>query len=171
MKPLKLLVVATTISLLGSQAALAQNTFDSRDNLSEQMSFVKESSKAIATNTEKDTQAEKELEKPSFWWATEQFDPFGGRLVENWLTDSKLQQIDLVVNWQLWTVLDYLGRYSFVNQFGTVARKYGYELNIFNQKSQLLATYKYNSLSSPPKWEINFEQWGNDSLQIETSSN
>ncbi len=110
------------------------------------------------------------LSRPSLWWAAEQFDPFGGRLVENWLADAQVQQINLVVNWQLWTLLDYLGRYRFVNQFGTVARKYGYSLNIFNQKQQCLATYKYNNLSNPPKWEINLDQLGKNSLQVEPSN-
>ena len=100
------------------------------------------------------------------WWAAEQFDPFEGKLVQNWLTQHHKKQINLVVNWQLWTVLDYLGRYRFVNQFGTVAREYGYSLNIFNQKEQCLAVYKYNSLGNPPKWELHLEKLGQDSLQV-----
>ncbi len=103
----------------------------------------------------------------SFWWAAEQFDPFNGKLVENWLTYPEKKQISLVVSWRLWTLLDYLERYRFVNQFGTVARKYGYSLAIFNQKSQCLASYQYNRDSQPPKWELNLEELGRDSLPIE----
>jgi hypothetical protein len=103
----------------------------------------------------------------SFWWAALQFDPFNGKLVQNWFAYPQKQQINLVVNWQLWTLLDYFGRYRFVNQFGTVARKYGYSLNIFNQEDQCLASYKYNSTSVPPKWELNLEQSGRSSLPIE----
>lgn len=103
----------------------------------------------------------------SFWWAALQFDPFDGKLVQNWLAYPQKQQINLIVNWQLWTLLDYFGRYRFVNQFGTVARKYGYSLSIFNQKDQCLASYKYNSTSIPPKWELNLEQLGRSSLPIE----
>lgn len=101
-----------------------------------------------------------------FWWAAEQFDPFDGELVQNWLTYPQQHQINLVVNWHLWTLLDYLGRYRFVNQFGTVAREYGYSLNIFNQKEQCLASYKYNSISTPPKWELYLGKLGQDSLQV-----
>ncbi len=108
---------------------------------------------------------------PSLWWTQEQFDPFGGRLIENWLAYPQIRQIDLIINWQLWTVLDYLGRYRFVNQFGTVVRKYGYNLNVLNQNQQCLATYKYNSLSNPPQWEIQLERLGKDSLQIEQQIN
>lgn len=104
---------------------------------------------------------------PSLWWAKEQFDPFGGRLVKNWLTNPQIKQIDLTVNWQLWTLLDYLGRYRFINQFGTVAREYGYSLRIFNQQQQCLALYEYNDEINPPKWEIKIEGLGEDSLQVE----
>lgn len=103
----------------------------------------------------------------SLWWAAEQFDPFNGKLVRNWFTQPKKRQINLVVNWQLWTLLEYFDRYRFVNQFGTVVRKYGYSLNIFNQTNQCLASYKYNPTSIPPKWELNLVKFGRDSLPIE----
>ena len=104
------------------------------------------------------------------WWAREQFDPFGGRLINSWLANHKLKQIDLTVNWQLWTLLDYLGRYRFINQLGTVTREYGYNLRIINQQKQCLATYQYKSHSNPPKWEINLDGMGQDSLQVQPSN-
>lgn len=103
---------------------------------------------------------------PSLWWARQQFDPFGGRLVSDWSSNPKIRQIDLTVNWQLWTLLDYLARYRFVNQFGTVARQYGYNLRVFNQQQQCLAIYYYNQQSDPPKWEIQLEGLGQDSLPV-----
>ena len=111
-----------------------------------------------------------ELPQASIWWAAEQFDPFEGNLVQNWLTNPQKRQINLTVNWQLWTTLDYFGRYRFVNQFGTVVRKHGYNLNIFSQKEQCLASYKYNAVSNPPKWELHLEKLGKDSLQVENSN-
>jgi hypothetical protein len=108
---------------------------------------------------------------PSLWWAREQFDPFGGRLINNWLTFPQTKQINLIVNWQLWTLLDYLERYRLINQFGTVVREYGYNLRIFNQQKQCLATYEYNPHSNPPKWDIHLEQSNQDSLQIEPKIN
>lgn len=123
---------------------------------------------------QQDTAEKKFVPNPtqaSFWWAAEQFDPFDGNLVQNWLAQPQKRQINLVVNWQLWTLLDYLGRYRFVNQFGSVARKYGYSLNIFNQKEQCLATYKYNAITNPPKWELYLEKLGQDSLQVKPSVN
>ena len=107
---------------------------------------------------------------PSLSWAREQFDPFNGRLINNWLANDQLKQIDLTVNWQLWTLLDYLGRYRFINQLGTVAREYDYNLRIINQQKQCLATYQYELDSNPPKWEINLDGLGQDSLQVEPSN-
>ena len=108
---------------------------------------------------------------PSLWWAREQFDPFGGKLISEWLTYPRIKRIDLTVNWQLWTLLDYLGRYRFINQFGTVVRDYGYSLRIFNQQQQCLAHYEYNDQTNPPKWEITIEGLGEDSLQVEPVEN
>ncbi len=103
---------------------------------------------------------------PSLWWAREQFDPFGGKLINNWLAHPQIKQIDLTVNWQLWTLLDYLGRYRFLNQFGTVAREYGYDLRIFDQQQQCLGIYEYNPTSNPPKWEIKLDNSGQEGLQV-----
>lgn len=108
---------------------------------------------------------------PSLWWAKEQFDPFGGRLINNWLTDTQIKQIDLTVNWQLWTLLDYLGRYRFINQFGTVAREHGYSLHVYNQQQKCLALYQYNDAANPPRWEITIEGAGEDSLQVQPADN
>ena len=105
--------------------------------------------------------------KASFWWAAEQFDPFNGKLVQNWVASPYKRQIDMTVDWQLWNLLDYFDRYRFVNQFGTVARNYGYSLNVFNQQNLCLASYKYNTDTRPPKWELNLEDYGEDSLQVE----
>ena len=41
-----------------------------------------------------------------------------------------------------------------------------YSLNIFSQKEQCLATYKYNAASKPPKWELHLEELGEGSLQV-----
>lgn len=93
---------------------------------------------------------------PSLWWAIEQFDPFAGNLIDRWQADHQQKQIDLVVNWQLWSLLDYIERYRIVNQFGTVTREYGYSLRIFNHDRQCLAAYHYNFSTQPHRWEIYF---------------
>lgn len=176
-RPQHIIYISIFLSLLTIESAIAKDIMSVSSKFSKSCENIMgktASTKNIGKSLPESSAGAKNISwqnfaKPSLWWATEQFDPFGGRLVENWLADSQVQQINLVVNWQLWTLLDYLGRYRFVNQFGTVARKYGYSLNIFNQKKQCLATYKYNPLSNPPKWEINLEKLGRNSLQVEPS--
>jgi hypothetical protein len=115
-----------------------------------------------------DSIAPKGITIPSLWWAKEQFDPFAGKLIINWLAYPQQQRIDLLVNWQLWTLLDYLKRYRFINNFGTIAREYGYNLRIFNQQNECLAIYRYNSHLNPPQWEIQVDASSlKDSLEVE----
>lgn len=94
---------------------------------------------------------------PSLWWANQQF---GGNLLDNWLAypprGTTPGRIDLVVNRQIWSSLDYLQRYEFVNHFGTVARDYGYNARIFNYQQQRLATYTCN-FSTTPHFLCNIE--------------
>ncbi|MEO0843487.1 MAG: hypothetical protein AAF063_31970, partial [Cyanobacteria bacterium J06643_5] len=60
-------------------------------------------------------------------------------------------RVDLIVNEQIWNdVLVGVERYSFVNRLGTVARSYGYNVRVFNDEKELLATYTCNlNLNNP----------------------
>ncbi|WP_143780321.1 hypothetical protein [Leptolyngbya sp. 'hensonii'] len=85
---------------------------------------------------------------PSLWWAKEQFsgkEQFGGRLLENWLAyrgdGNMTSRIDLVVNAQVWSLLNDLDRYAFVHKFGNIARSYGYNIRVFNRQGAPLASY------------------------------
>ncbi|WP_199249559.1 hypothetical protein [[Phormidium] sp. ETS-05] len=82
------------------------------------------------------------LTVPSLWWEREQF---GGKLLDNWLAypgdENQLGRVDLVVNRQIWSLLDYLQRYEFVQHFGFVARDYGYNTRVFNRQGILLGAY------------------------------
>ncbi len=91
------------------------------------------------------TISQSNLTTPSLWWATEQF---GDRLITNWLAyPAELQsaaqagRVDLVVNRQIWSLLDYLERYEFVTHMGTTARQFGYNTRVFNPQGELLAAY------------------------------
>lgn len=83
---------------------------------------------------------------PSLWWVNEQF---GYRLVENWLAyprnGEETGTVDVIVNRQTWSLLDYLQRYEFLNHFGQVARDYGYNIRVFNRQQRLLGTYSCTS--------------------------
>lgn len=104
---------------------------------------------------------------PSLWWAEEQFDEFGGKLLTHWIAYQDEKRVDLVVSPQPWTLLDYLGRYRFVNQFGTVARDYGYNVRVFNPQGERLATYTCDYSQTLPECEIIIpESWGQNSLPV-----
>jgi hypothetical protein len=108
-----------------------------------------------------------ELSNPSFWWAQEQFNEFNGKLIANWIAYRDKKRVDLVVNRQLWSLLDYLERYRFVNNFGSVARDYQYDVRVFNPQAVLLATYTCDYNLNLPKCEIRvLDTFGQDSLQI-----
>lgn len=107
------------------------------------------------------------LTTPSFWWARKQFDPFNGKLLSSWRAYPEKRQVDFFVNRQLWAILDYVGRYKLVNQLGTVAREYKYNLRMFNQQQECLAVYKCDYTSSNPQCQIEFTPESTDGLQIE----
>lgn len=61
------------------------------------------------------------------------------RLIEQWqayqvtMPDARsLSYVDVIVNDQLWGLLNYFQRYAFVLQFGTAAKSYGYHLRVFH---------------------------------------
>lgn len=116
-----------------------------------------------------ETISERGLTVPSLWWPEEQFDPFGGRLVESWIAYRDKRQINIIVNRQLWSILDYVRRYQFMNQFGTVARTYKYKVGVFNQQQRCLATYICDFEKAPYQCEINFDPSGQVGLQINSS--
>ncbi len=85
---------------------------------------------------------------PSFWWIRDQIvaqPQFGSRLLDKWLACPGQRttpgQADFVVNQQVWSLLDYLERYKFVQELGTESSGYGYNLRIFNRQGTLLAAY------------------------------
>jgi hypothetical protein len=90
------------------------------------------------------------LTTPSLWWAKENSE---NKLLDNWIAYPALgkepARADLIVNQQIWSLLDYLERYDFVNRLGGVARKDGYNVRVFNYQQELLATYTCNFNTSP----------------------
>lgn len=89
--------------------------------------------------------SESGLTIPSLWWVKEQF---AGQILSNWLAYPNDNQIggrvDLVVNRQVWSSLDYLQRYEFVNHFGMAAKEQQYNTRVFNRQGGLLAAYTCN---------------------------
>lgn len=96
---------------------------------------------------------------PSLWWAKEQF---GGRLLSDWLAYSgagkSVRRVDLIVNEQVWSLLDYLERYGFINQFGKAAQLDRYDTRVFNRQGLLLAAYTCRSVAQQAQLEIPLNQ-------------
>jgi len=89
-----------------------------------------------------DTVSQTDLTVPSLWWADEQF---GGKLLNNWFaftgSNGETRRVDLIVNQQIWSLYNYLERYTFINQLGTAARDFGYSTRVYNQQQEPLAAY------------------------------
>lgn len=111
------------------------------------------------------TVSTRSLTDPSLWWAEEQFNEFDGKLIQNWIAYRDKKRVDLVVNRQLWSILDYLGRYSFLSKFSAAARDYQYDVRVFNERAGLVATYTCNYSATPPDCQLKvFDSFGRDSL-------
>ncbi len=96
------------------------------------------------------------LTPPSLWWTKEQVAQelrTSGKLVNNWSAQLKTSeapgQVRLVVNPQLWSLMDYFERYDFVSNFGLAARGFGYHTEIYNTKGTRLASYMCQVQDSP----------------------
>lgn len=101
------------------------------------------------------------LTQPSLWLNRDIFAfraRFSSKLFENWLVCPSLNRdrgrIDLVVNGQLWGLLDYFERYELLQQFGNGSDrpdqrfKSGYDLRIFTKQGGNPLAY-YTCLSTP----------------------
>ena len=75
---------------------------------------------------------------PSLWLAQKQF---GGKLLDRWFIAPGNTWVIIIVNRQLWSLLDYMERYQFVNRFGTASSEYGYNLRVCNRQGTALAVY------------------------------
>lgn len=82
------------------------------------------------------------LTDPSLWWTQEQF---GEGIFQNWFAfpgaAGSLGRIDLLVNQEVWNGTNYLDRYVLINQFGTIAQQFGYNIRVFNPGGELLGAY------------------------------
>lgn len=82
-----------------------------------------------------------QISEPNLFWIRDQVARRYGRdrLIEQWQAyqvstsaDRSVSYVDVIVNEQLWSLLNYFQRYAFVLQFGTAAKSYGYHLRVFH---------------------------------------
>lgn len=93
---------------------------------------------AIATA---ETPSPEDFTVPSLWWQEQQVgEAINSRLIDSWRayhdtnsphTDAPISHVDVVINSQLWPLLNYLERYSLITQFGETAKYYEYQLRLF----------------------------------------
>lgn len=112
----------------------------------------------------RDTLSQTDLTEPSLWWAA---DRFGNKLLDTWLAYPQQRRIDLVVNAQFWSLLDYLERYEFVNHMGTVARGDRYNLRVFDrqQPDLVLAAYTCIFQVEPIVCRVDMERSGSSGFR------
>lgn len=83
-----------------------------------------------------------QLTLPSLWWTQEQFvyrAADKALLIDGWIAcpgrAAQPGRVDLLVNLQLWSLLTYLERYQFLNEFGAATSQEGYNLRVFNREA------------------------------------
>jgi hypothetical protein len=102
------------------------------------------------------------LSQPSLWLSRDIFASrarFSSKLFENWLvcpsTNSDRGRIDLIVNAQLWGLLDYFERYELLQQFGNGSDqpdqqfKSGYNLRVFSRQAPKTPLAHYTCTAAP----------------------
>lgn len=143
----------TTMSLLPTASSLAEKALiPPPSDAPLRLDLLNNPGFAVVTaNT---IQPEK-LTVPSLWRVKENTE---NKLIDNWLafpnSEAEPARVDLLVNQQIWSLLDYLERYDFVNRLGSAVRKDNYNLRVFNYQRELLAAYTCNFNSSPVSCNI-----------------
>lgn len=90
------------------------------------------------------------LTEPSLWWIRDQIaaqNKYGRRLIDGWLAcagTGESNRVDVMVNDQIWSSLDFFDRYEFIEKFGNATTGYGYNLRVFNPQGEMLAAYTCN---------------------------
>lgn len=146
--PLLLNISLATVLLLPIPASLAQTSaIPQPSNAPLELNLLtKPNGTVITANTIEPTG----LTVPSLWWARENSE---NKLLDNWIAypgnNKEPSRVDLIVNQQVWSLLSYLERYSFVNRLGSLARQDSYNVRVFNYQQELLATYTCNFQTNP----------------------
>ncbi len=112
------------------------------------------------------------LTVPSLWWFNEQYREANGKLVDTWFAypnqTGRDRRVDVVVNKQVWSLLDYLERYEFVDWVGSVARDYRFNTRVFNSQGTLLGAYtcefQAGSTTDLPTCRLFVDSLGRDGL-------
>lgn len=85
------------------------------------------------------TPSQTRLSIPSLWWISAQLadlEQFGSKFIQEWIAypgqNGQPGRVDLLVNRQQWSLLNFIQRYEFVNKFSTTARGYGFNTRVYD---------------------------------------
>jgi hypothetical protein len=111
-----------------------------------------------------------DLTLPSIWWNRDQvYERWGGyRLLRGWVAfrsrSANTNILDVDVDGQYWNRLEYSQKYALLNQLGTTARSYGYQVRIYRGTTLVgIAACDFSShpeLSRPVLTEVPADQIG-----------
>ncbi len=128
---------------------------------------------AIATD---DNPSPDHFTVPSLWWHEQQVgEAINSRLIDSWRaydntintkTGQAISHVDVVINSQLWPLLNYLERYSLITQFGESAQSYGYQLRIFTGNRLVgLQVCDFANDSSTPTCVVELNYFGQGAIR------
>jgi hypothetical protein len=103
----------------------------------------------------------------------------GKKLIGSWLlcpkTNNAPEHVQMVLNAQIWSLLEYFDRYEFLHQFGTVTSTNGYDLWIYSDETPVVAAYicDYQAVSTklPCKLELNASFSGKRGDEVSPTGN
>jgi hypothetical protein len=141
--PLLISITIGIISLVTIRPSLGENNPPLKpSNAPLELSLLTKPNNSVITST---TISQRNLTIPSLWRAQKSAED---KLLADWIaypaSGEEPARVDLVVNQQIWSLLDYLERYDFINRLGTVARKDKYNVRVFNYQQELLGGYTCN---------------------------
>ena len=80
------------------------------------------------------------------------------KVLDNWIaypaSEAEPPRVDLIVNQEIWGLLDYLEKYVFVNRLGILISKNGYNSRVFNYQREYLGSYTCNFPQNPVSCRI-----------------
>jgi hypothetical protein len=108
------------------------------------------------------------------WWTKEQIEAElkSSKLISRWAlsTDSPSllasplapgpATLDVTINSQVWSVLDYFGRYEFANTLGIKAYDLGYGLRIMSDRGLFLGQYRCATIAPPSQCRVQLDSVG-----------
>jgi hypothetical protein len=68
--------------------------------------------------------------------------------------------LDVTINSQVWSLLDYFGRYEFANTLGIKAHELGYGLRIMSDRGLLLGQYRCVTIAPPSQCRVQLDSVG-----------